>query len=296
MNISGQHNRIEHTTINIINAPDNDFSEIATWKDHLKSIIQKVPDKADTLKPVIQFLVTTTAPQKIYMLPYQDAVSKEQYIDLLLIISGTGAPFSELEPALEFPYIKDKKVCCSLHNEGNILQQLQEGHIFYSMNLTAENLVYDNGVKTYPLPSQEQIIQLKQQARELFSREFSKASAFYEAALFLIQKNHHPLIAFYLQQAIEATFRGILKALNGCHKRTHELRVLIKQCRRCAPELQTVFSSEEDQRLIALLDTAYLDARYTDGFKVDSPDIETIVKKTEQLQTMALQLVEKRTE
>jgi hypothetical protein len=60
--------------------------------------------------------------------------------------------------------------------------------------------------------------------------------------------------------------------------------------------LQTVFTSEDDRRLIALLDTAYLDARYADGFSIDTADVELLIKKTELLQTTAWQLVEKKTE
>lgn len=55
MHINGYNNKIEFHT-NIILNEDESLKAIKDWKGLLSAIIQHVPEEADTLKPIIQFL------------------------------------------------------------------------------------------------------------------------------------------------------------------------------------------------------------------------------------------------
>ena len=155
MQINGQNNRIEfHTTV-LLNEDEN-YRDIRDWKERLLTIIQQIPESADTLKPIIQFLVTTVAPTKIYRVENRNTKddTTEKYIDLLLVIPNkNNVPFTELEPIIEMPYLQEKRVVCSLHNAGVVLGALRSGHIFYTLNFTAENLVYDDKAVNFPITS-----------------------------------------------------------------------------------------------------------------------------------------------
>ena len=88
-----------------------------------------------------------------------------------------------------------------------------------------------------------------------------------------------------LQQATEMIFRGLLLALNGYDKKTHELRSLKKHLRRCAPGLLEIFpdNTPEEQRLLTLLDDAYLGARYQLNFTVNPDDAARLQERVASL-------------
>jgi hypothetical protein len=68
-----------------------------------------------------------------------------KYIDLLIVISPkSGTSFTELQPVLDMAYLNDWRVNCSLHSEGNIIDGLRNGHIFYSLQCIPDNMIYDD--------------------------------------------------------------------------------------------------------------------------------------------------------
>jgi hypothetical protein len=111
MEIHGQGHSIKITKNTFIHAGESD-EELQNWKEHLASIAEDLPSGEDKLKPLLQFLVTTIHPAKIYKLQHTAInPAPEQYIDLLIIVSGkNNRPFAELEPILEMPYIKQQTI------------------------------------------------------------------------------------------------------------------------------------------------------------------------------------------
>jgi HEPN domain-containing protein len=300
MHIYGQHNKIEYHT-NIFLNEDENSRDARDWKERLLTIIQQIPETADTLKPIIQFLVTTVAPTKIYRVDNRNIKSDttEKYIDLLLVIPNkNNIPFIELEPIIEIPYLKESRVVCSLHNEGVIKQALGNGHIFYTLNFTAENLVYDDKAVSFPATSIGAVQEMKQKAREIFSQHFERAQNFYSCAEYLHQRNPGKIIPFLLHQATEFTYRGVLMSLNGYDKRTHDIHSLKKHTRRCAPQLTTIFSPdvEEEKRLTILLEKAYLESRYENNYAVNENDLTVFFERLKLLQDSCKELVELKTD
>jgi HEPN domain-containing protein len=282
------------TSIFMDEGPDAD--ELNYWKEKLTSILQQVPPRADILKPLIQFLVTTIVPAKIYMMKpeYIIDTDEENNIDLLIVIPGrSGIAFIELEPILNIAFLQHGKVNCSLHNEGNVLEGLRNGHIFYSIHCTSDNLIYDDKQLVYPTTSQATLTIMKQQALKSFDWYFQKAQDFYNSAVALNQNHFSPIVMFMLNQAAELIYRGILQNLNGYDKRTHEIRVLMKHARRCAGKLNTVFKddTEEGRRIIQLLNNAYLDARYASQYNIDDKDLVLIFEKVKHLHLVAKEII-----
>jgi HEPN domain-containing protein len=299
MNISGYNTVQFHT--NIFLNEDENYRDTRDWKERLLTIIQQIPEKADTLKPIIQFLVATVAPTKIYRVQNRNFKNDttENYIDLLLVIPNkNNVPFTELEPIIEIPYLKEKRVVCSLHNEGVVLGALRGGHIFYTLNFTAENLIYDDKAVTFPITSFEAVEEMKQKAREIFFQHFERAQNFYSCAEYLQQHNPGKIIPFLLHQATEFAYRGILMSLNAYDKRTHDIHSLKKHTRRCAPQLSIIFSSDivEEKRLTELLEKAYLESRYESNYEVNEKDLTIFFEKVKSLQETCKELVEAKTD
>ncbi|GAA0564385.1 HEPN domain-containing protein [Chitinophaga japonensis] len=299
MNIGGYNHRIEYTTNVFINA-GADTAELRNWKEKLISIATQIPDQADTLTPVIQLIVAAIAPAKIYMIKHDaiEGMEDEAFIDLLIVVSGkSNTPFKELEPVLEMAYLKDRRVCCSLHGESNVIEGLRTGHLFYSLHCIPENLVYDDKAAVYPIATPVAMQEMKTRIQQQFALTFKKALDFNKSAIFLYEKARSPIIAFLLHQAVELTYRGILQCLNGYDKKTHEIRALKKHARRCAPQLNSFFpdNTEEEKRLLDILENAYLKARYEDQYIVTENDFSLLFKRVMQLQQAATKIIEEKT-
>lgn len=272
-----------HNT-NVFICPDQNMVEIKNWKEKLLSILEQVPAEADNIKPLIQFIVAAIAPAKIYMMkhPDTDTTSKDKYIDLLIVISPKNdTPFLELQPILDMAYLQDWRVSCSLHSEGNIIDGLRNGHVFYSLQCVQENLVYDDKANNYPVTPPEILQEIKNQAYLKFEQNFMKALDFSESAAYLHENNAPRITAFMLHQGAELTFRGILQSLNGYDKKTHEIRLLKKLVRRCAPQLCNIFpdDSEEEKRILDVLENAYSHARYDNDFQIPEEDLTVLFEK-----------------
>lgn len=285
-----------HQHTNIILPPGEGFTGLLNWNEKLLSPIEANPGIAQALQPLIQFLVTTIAPAKIYMLKQDEVAGNDSatIMDLLIVISGKqGAAFTELEPIVNIACLQYPQVVCSLHHEGSVLEGLRKGHIFYSFHCITDNLVYDDKVLDYPVTSSEHLLPVKQNALQTFNGNFRKAQEFYSIAESLYQKHFSPLVVFLLHQAAELTYRGILQSLNGYDKKSHEIRVLAKCVRPRARKLHSVLNADtpEDKHTIELLDRAYLSARYDEQYNIAEKDLETIFKKVKLLQQVAMQTV-----
>jgi HEPN domain-containing protein len=289
-------NHINTYNTNVFMYPDQDMAEIKRWKERLISITEQVPAEADKIKPLIQFMVTTIAPAKIYMMKYPDVNTTvpDKYIDLLIVISSkNNTPFTELQPILDIAYLNGWRVSCSLHSEGNVIDGLRKGHIFYSLQCIPENLIYDDKVTTYPVTPPEILREMKSKAYIKFEQNFANALDFHEGAVYLHENSTSRLTGFMLHQAAELTYRGILQSLNGYDKKTHEIRVLRKYVRRCAPQLCPIFSDdlEEEKRILDILESAYSYSRYESDYEISEGDLNVLFEKIILLQDMAQKVV-----
>ncbi|HJU46069.1 MAG TPA: HEPN domain-containing protein, partial [Chitinophagaceae bacterium] len=246
--------------------PEAGHHTLFQWAQQIKELTGKVPSHAETLKPLIEFLVMTIHPAKIYLLPQSD---QDGYFNLLIVISSKyNLPFSKVDPIMELVYALDYKVTCSLHNEGVVRDALKNGHIYFSLSCRPEYLLYDDGQYEYA-PTNEDILQkLKKDARQTFVIAYGKAQAFYRSALQLLNEKDERLIPFMLQQSAELTYRAVLKAVFGADNKTHELRVLKKMVRRGSRRLCDIFKNDnpEDMKLLHQLEKAYVDARYQEDY------------------------------
>ncbi len=296
--LSGGNNKIEFVT-NIFLNSDTDSQEVNHWKDKLISILQNVPLKADSLKPLIQFLVVTLEPSKIYLLQHNDisGTPPDRYFDLLIVMPGTAPSFSELEPILDIAYLKNKRVCCSLHNEGCVIEGLKNGHPFYCLNFIPGNIVYDGHETTYPVTTPEQFALIQQAAMETFMKGFEKAKSFYSCAEREFNNGSYELTLFMLHQVVELTCRTVLQSLHGRNLKGHEIRMLEKHIRRPAPELVSIFNedTEQEKRLLDTLEKGYIDARYNNEFKVDKTILSLLFERVKLFQVTAYEVIKMKT-
>lgn len=293
--MENQNNNIHYTIYNttVIINPSSEQGDWQLGKEKPAGIGAGAIGGEDRLYPVIRLLVAALAPAQIYRIAHPPLITplEEACIDLLLIIPARcTTAFTELEPVLGIAGINNPNIFCSLHNEGNVREALKAGHPFYTLALQKENRVYDSGEIELPCVTAEAFLALKSNLLQTFNSYDQKAKQFHHSATLLLQQGA-PLALFMLQQAAELIMRGLLVSCNGYDKKTHELRSLKKHLRRCAPQLHTVFpdNTEEETRLLSLLESAYLGARYTPGFTCNEPDARCLHQRVDTLlQTAAL--------
>lgn len=281
------HNTTTYNTTTFIQS-DSDSKEVMDWKNQLISIIENVPAKANAIKPVIRFIITVTAPVKIYQIHHKDTpgIHMERYIDLLVIVpDNTEMSLTEMEPVLNLAWVQDRRVCCSLHRESTVMEAIKVGHIFYSLHCVSENLVYDNEAREYTETSSKALIALKERLFKEFTSSIVNAQSFYNCAIFLQQGQPPNTTAFMLHQAVELTYRITLQTLNGYDKNTHEIRILKKHARRCAPQLNIIFPDDtpEEKSLLDLLEMSYYDARYKEDYSITKEEVSTLSERVKLL-------------
>ncbi|MDB5222819.1 MAG: hypothetical protein JWN83_1486 [Chitinophagaceae bacterium] len=232
---------------------------------------------------IIQFIAATVSPEKIFLISH---AKEKDFFDLLIVIPDISqTAFSDFEQVIAAGCISHSNIHFSLHQSGHINKQIEEGHIFYSLVCTRENLVYDDGMQPLLTTGPGKLHPLINKAKNEFNTGIKRAQSFLNGANTYHANNEKELTAFMLQQAAELAFRTVILSLTGQDIRTHSITVLKKHCKRCAPGLNEIFpaNTTEEERLISLLDKAYLNARYSADFIISNADEALLLERVQLL-------------
>jgi HEPN domain-containing protein len=243
-------------------------------------------------KAIIELLIAALDPLLIFEVkhPTPDSMEQKPYRDLLIVFADDiQKPFKEHQPIVELFSMGDERLCCSVHKLSDLHHALISGQVYFSLTCTSENLVYQRSVTPLPKVPQEALSQLIEKSRHAFATGMSKARKFFEGAEYYRQINEHALSMFMLQQAVETTFRSIATALYGSERLTHSIRSLKRFNHRLAPQLNEIFpgGSPSEERLLQLLEDAYLQARYNLQYEISKEDFDLISSRVSGLLELA---------
>jgi HEPN domain-containing protein len=252
-----------------------------------------------SLQAIIQFIVSATDPEKIFLLNKNAVSAMEDPADpdlLIVIPDSSQKSFKEYTIIVEMASARNNRLSFSLHKSCDIQWLLTEGHIFYSGACTKNNLVYDNGITGLPVLAGPKAAILKERAEKDFWPGFNKAVAFLEGATQYYGRKETQMTAFMLHQAIELSFRAIVLTFSGQDYRTHCLRALKKQCNRYIPYLSALFpaDTETEETLLPHLENAYIDTRYKDNYHISEYELSLLFEKAALLQASAKQFFEEK--
>lgn len=221
----------------------------------------------------------------------------DAFVSFLIVIPDNhNSPFEELQSGLEIISLNGCRVSFSLIKSEELHQALSNGHLFYSFICKKDKLVYDNGLVPLPVTNPSQWASIRKKAEQEFEIGVGRAVAFLDGASFYLERKSPELAAFMLHQAAEGTYRTIIQVLNGMEKKTHSIRSLTRHCRSCAPQLSAFFPADnwQEERLLKLIEDAYLDTRYRDTYEISDWELDTLFARVERLQLAAKQLFEER--
>ncbi|HZE83283.1 MAG TPA: HEPN domain-containing protein [Puia sp.] len=183
-----------------------------------------------------------------------------------------------------------------VHDIGYVNDQLSRGHYFFSTISREAILLYDAGLVPLvdgPLPDPALI---RAAAQRDFERWWSRASAFYNTAVFSRQQKEWRISIFLLHQAVEQTYQAILLVFTGYKPCTHNLDKLRRYTNRLSIELALVFprNTAEEDRLFRLLLQGYVDARYKEDYCITEEDIVLLTERVARLQSVAVRVCRNR--
>ncbi|MET7258689.1 HEPN domain-containing protein [Dyadobacter fermentans] len=250
-------------------------------------------------KAIIELLIAALDPLLIFEVKHPAPESTEQkpYRDLLIVFADDNQKtFKEHQSIVELFSAGDEKLCCSVHKLSDIHQALTSGQVYFSFACTTENLVYQRSITPLPKMLPETLRQLIEKSRHAFIAGMSKARRFFDGAAYYQQVREYALSMFMLQQAAETTFRSTAIALYGSERRTHSIRSLKRFNHRLAPHLNDIFpgGSPDEERLLELLEDAYLGARYNPDYQVGEQDLHSISSRVLRLLELAEAVFEER--
>ena len=158
---------------------------------------------------------------------------------------------------------------------------LSEGHPFASTTIKIAVLLHDGS--HVPLAMQKVIDEtITRKEKEItIAQGIDKAGAFIAGAeLFMLRKQNR-MAAFMLHQAAEQSLLAILKAGTGLRISTHNIDKLIRYCSMFCYKLPGIFpaDNEKNQRLLNVLQRAYIDTRYKEDFTVSNSDLVIILQR-----------------
>ncbi len=250
----------------------------------------------EKLEQIIARLIEIVRPEKIFLADKYFRQTPDNPDLLIVLPDDAEMSFDECHMIIAMQSECLPPFTYTLHMSYDIYRRTNEGHIFYSVACVRENLLYDAGKRTLPLSLRERAQAIREKAHQDFYSGFTRGVSFLESAWYAYGKGEIELTAFMLQQAAELPLRSILLALTGEDLHTHSISKLCGCCRRCAPQLSELFPADTatGRRLLTLLDSAYIHARYRDLVIPEKTDIILLFEKIKAMHLAARQLFEEK--
>lgn len=245
--------------------------------------------KEENFPAVISFLAEVIAPEKIFCLNHEPGEDGTDHANLILVIPERHAQnFVDIETVFDFALMKHHHISCSLFKSSFFHKMITEGHIYFSMACNPDSLVYDDCSKPMPKLKLDERPEKIEKTKQDFYTGITKAKTFFTAALQYKCENRI-LSAFMLHQAAELSLRALNRSLTTQDKTTHNISSLLKFNLRLTTRLSLLMDdgSGEDERLLFILNGAYLGYRYHEKYNIEPADLETLFGKVKKLHTGA---------
>ena len=183
-------------------------------KASVKATQQPALNKLMPLEKVIAFIKASLNPESIFLLHQSVDENKQEHFDLIVVISATSKTrFKYYEQVLTMANMEDIVINVSLHKAELLQQQLQEGHVYYSIACNNESLIYSTNSFEFPKTYHEALTVLAEKATTEFDAAHKKANDFLEGASNYHADGNNEMTEFMLQQAAELVLRGLIQHL-----------------------------------------------------------------------------------
>jgi HEPN domain-containing protein len=247
------------------------------------------------LQALVRVIIKAVRPEKIILYGYygagdnNDPAFPKGYDLLVVTRRGDRRYDHEIQDVTENRCRVHAAVTVLVHDIDHVNQRLSEGHYFFSLMGREAFLLYDAGNVPLCEAVPPDLTGIRLTAQKDFERWSRQAHAFYNSALFNVQRHEPRLAVFLLHQAAEHIYQAILLAFMGYKPCTHNLDKLRRYTHRFSVELALLFPRDGagEERLFKLLLQSYVDARYKEDYHITENELQQLIQRIDKLLSIA---------
>ncbi len=164
---------------------------------------------------------------------------------------------------------------------------LEEGHFFFSDIKKEGVLLYQAEGEKYQLKEPKELNNEEKRsvAQKHFDVWFENGRQSSETCKMMIKEKWYNKAAFELHQTTEHFLNCSLLVLTDYKPKTHKLDILIKLCSSQNHQFLRIFprATEHEKECFNLLNSAYIDARYEEDYKITLEQLNYLILRIEEL-------------
>jgi uncharacterized protein len=213
-----------------------------------------------------------------------------QHFVLVLVSKSFDTTTNQLQDKIENKLQNFIATTALVLHTTQFVDWLLQGHTFAISVLEFARLLFRQDHCILPTPAQVNLEQEKTRKQMILRQVKEKVGEFIAGAELYHVRRQHAMATFMLHQATEQSLTAMLILHTGLKVNCHNLDKLIRYCSLFSCHIPQIFNSanEATKRQIALLQKAYIEARYNPVFKVCEADFLALLSKVEALQLALL--------
>jgi HEPN domain-containing protein len=218
----------------------------------------------------------------------------------LLILINEGEKKSEhevIQLAEQQAAALDCDVTCMVQQFTAFKEGVEKGYRFDTTVYRKAVTVYSSGRQFLPvLPPEPDIQKRKSKIEAHWSQCFTPAQRFFKAATDCQRDNWPEQAAFNLHQSAQHACMAILRVYTGYRSTTHNLSRLLALIENCSFRPSAIFPclTKEEKELFNLLNRAYSEARYKEGYVMPAEKVAILKERVQELLNVAEQLYQQK--
>ncbi|MBE9599850.1 HEPN domain-containing protein [Pedobacter sp. MC2016-24] len=282
----------------------------------MKTSITHLPDhKQQEIREILNIIKEETNPEKIILFgshatgnwvedSYIDKGATYTYIsdyDFLIVINNaTEIKEHDIISRIENRTLKYKnEVSPIIHDIEYINTGLEKGQYFFQDIVNEGILLFDTGKYQFSEAKIATVREQKEVTEYYYQKWIESGIRMFEHTTnsfnYAIEKSF-PFneVIFYLHQATERFYAGLLLVYTGYKPKSHSLKDYRRYSKHISEKLNQVFlypaEDMEERRLFKILHKSYVDSRYKDDYCISKEDLELLMSKIEDLKDIVVRL------
>lgn len=185
---------------------------------------------------------------------------------------------------------EDIKFNTVVHSIQAVNDALKEGDFFFTRLYHIGVMLYDSNAQVLTVPSAKAEAALSASVVQAhWQKWFGQAQVFHESVDYFLSNQCHALAVFMLHQAVEHSCLALIRIYMGYRANTHKLARLLALTENFSLYPLTIFPrlTPEQSNLFAVLEAAYVEARYNPAYAVEASTVRTLQKQVKELLQVA---------
>ena len=272
------------------------------------------PNLVTLLAQLVQKIATTIHPEKVFCYGYRVSIYQDwssfkedtgyqetikATFDLLVITSNDNnqADHEILQKIDLLATSLDCEISAVVQSLDAVNDLIDQNSRFLTTIYHKAVLVYNVGSSTLIIPPAVPSYEAaKSKLEATWNKCFRTAERFYKTACFCLDNGWNEKALFDLHQATQHVCMAFLRVHTGYRSTTHNLSRLLALIENFSFVPSTIFPciTEEETALFHLLNKAYSDARYKEGYSIPAETANLLKKGVQQLLLVAEKLYNKK--